>query len=201
MKQYIFRGLLLSLSLLLSMSAIAQSIQLKGKVVDKSTKEPIEFATIAIVGSSKATKTDEQGNFEFTVPAISLPVRVSYVGYESIQLDLTQNKSFWYIELSAENEIEAVVIKRPKLKYSNKNNPAVELIRQVIAHRDQNRIVGQEYVEFEQYEKITLGLSNLSSKFVGRKAFKNYQFLFQKESDSTSTYALPAFMEEKVSKV
>lgn len=201
MKQYLFQGFTLLFALLMSTITMAQSIQLKGKVVDKSTQEPIEFATIAIVGSTKATKTDEQGNFEFSVPAISLPVRVSYVGYASQQLDLTLNKSFWTIELSAENEIAEVVIKRPKLKYSNKNNPAVELIRQVIAHRDQNRLTGQDYVEFEQYEKISLGLSNLSAKFVGRKAFKNYQFLFQKEADSTSTYALPAYMEEKVSKV
>ncbi|WP_225554821.1 DUF5686 and carboxypeptidase-like regulatory domain-containing protein [Sphingobacterium bovistauri] len=180
---------------------MAQTFQIKGKVTDRDTQEPIEFATIAIVGSTKATKTDENGNFTFSVPSKNAKVRVSYVGYPSQDLDFASGKTFFNITLAPENEIAEVVIKRPRLKYSNKNNPAVELIRQVIDHREQNRLTGQNFVEFEQYEKISLGLSNLSPKFVNRKAFKNYQFLFQKESDTSSTYMLPAYMEEKVSKV
>lgn len=81
-----------------------------------------------------------------------------------------------------ENTIEAVQIKAPKRsKYSNKNNPAVELIRQVIAHKDENRIAAYDYAQYQQYEKVSLGLSNLSEKFKNRKVFKNYQFLFEKE--------------------
>lgn len=201
MSYYIQRTILLILGISFSLISVAQSFVIKGNVSDKDTKEPIEFATIAIVGSTHATKTDELGNFEFSIPNRNVNVRVSYVGYPSQDLDLSSGKSNFNIELSSENQIAEVVIKRPKLKYSNKNNPAVELIRKVIANRDQNRLMGQDFVEFEQYEKISLGLSNLSPKFVGRKAFKNYQFLFQKQSDSTSTYVLPAFMEEKVSKV
>jgi len=201
MSYYIHRTIFLILGISFSLISFAQSSIIKGNVSDKDTKEPIEFATIAIVGSTHATKTDELGNFEFSIPNRNVKVRVSYVGYPSQDLDLSSGKSNFNIELSSENQIAEVVIKRPKLKYSNKNNPAVELIRKVIANRDQNRLTGQDFVEFEQYEKISLGLSNLSPKFVGRKAFKNYQFLFQKQSDSTSTYVLPAFMEEKVSKV
>lgn len=201
MSYYIQRTILLILGISFSLISVAQSFVIKGNVCDKDTKEPIEFATIAIVGSTHATKTDELGNFELSIPNRNVKVRVSYVGYPSQDLDLSAGKSNFNIELSSENQIAEVVIKRPKLKYSNKNNPAVELIRKVIANRDQNRLTGQDFVEFEQYEKISLGLSNLSPKFVGRKAFKNYQFLFQKQSDSTSTYVLPAFMEEKVSKV
>src|SRR5690606_5830613 len=201
MSYYIQRTILFILGISFSLISVAQSFVIKGNVSDKDTKEPIEFATIAIVGSTHATKTDELGKFEFSIPNRNVKVRVSYVGYPSQDLNISSGKSNSNIELSSENQIAEVVIKRPKLKYSNKNNPAVELIRKVIANRDPNRLTGQDFVEFEQYEKISLGLSNLSPKFVGRKAFKNYQFLFQKQSDSTSTYVLPAFMEEKVSKV
>ncbi len=201
MKYYLNRSILLFFSLFFSLVSMAQSFKIKGNVIDKETKEPIEFATIAIVGSTQATKTDELGNFEFSLPNKNVMVRVSYVGYPSQDLDLSSGKTYFSIALAAENEIAEVIIKKPRLKYSNKNNPAVELIRQVIDHRDQNKLTGQDFVEFEQYEKISLGLSNLSEKFVNKKAFKNYQFLFQKQSDSTSTYVLPAYMEEKVSKV
>jgi len=76
------------------------------------------------------------------------------------------------------------------------------LIRQVIAHRDQNRLTGQEYVQYEQYEKVSLGLSNLSPKFKNGKAFKKYQFLFQQDdSAKTEKYILPAYIEEKLSQI
>ena len=193
---------LLSVIILLStIQVMAQSFTIKGKVIDKTTREPIEFATIAIVGTSSATQTDLDGNFQFVVPNTSSKVRVTYVGYLSQDLNFSTGQRNFNIELASENQLDEIVIKRPKLKYSNKNNPAVELIRQVIDHRDQNRLTGQDFVEFDQYEKISLGLSNLSEKFVGKKAFKNYQFLFQKQSDTTSTFVLPAYMEEKASKV
>lgn len=201
MKYHIHRSALLLISLFFSLLSMAQSFQIKGKVLDKDTQEPIDFATVAIVGGTQATKTDETGSFTFSVPSKNAKVRVSYVGYLSQDLNLTSEQTFFTVNLSSENVIGEVVIKRPKLKYSNKNNPAVELIRQVIDHRDQNRLTGQDFVEFEQYEKISLGLSNLSEKFIKKKAFKNYQFLFQKQSDTTSSYVLPAYMEEKVSKV
>ena len=35
---------------------------------------------------------------------------------------------------------EVVIKSGKKTRYTNKNNPAVELIRKVIAHKDQNRI-------------------------------------------------------------
>lgn len=179
-----------------------QDFQIRGRILDKQNKEPISFATVAVVGGQQKTYSDDNGIFNLTLPNKEVKVRVSYVGYHEQILDLSSNQSYFDLLLDPENLIDEVVIKRPKLKYSNKNNPAVELIRKVIAHRDENRMTGQEFVEYEQYEKISLGLSNLSPKFVNKKIFKNYQFLFQKDdSIATESYILPAFIEEKVSKV
>lgn len=201
MQNYIYKATLFVISIFCVMNTYAQELVLRGRVIDKQTKEAISFATVAIIGGKQKTYTDDNGNFNLNIPSKDVKVRVSYVGYHEQLLPLDGDLTFFDIQLAPENEIEEVVVRRPKLKYSNKNNPAVELIRQVIAHRDQNRLKGQEYVEYEQYEKISLGLSNLSPKFVNKKIFKNYQFLFQKESDTTSSYVMPAFIEEKVSKI
>lgn len=194
--------LLLFITLFLVNIGYSQSIQLRGRIIDKQSKEPISFATVAIVGGKLKTYSDDNGNFNLAIPNNAVKVRISYVGYIDQILDLSGNTTNFEILLDPENMIDEVVVKRPKLKYSNKNNPAVELIRQVIAHRDENRMSGQDFVEYEQYEKISLGLSNLSPKFVNKKVFKNYQFLFQQDDTSTvKSYVLPAFIEEKVSKV
>src|SRR5690606_25933667 len=197
------RTVFLSLSLALSISSFGQSLDIRGRVLDAHTKEAISFATVAVVGSSYSTYTDDNGNFNLTIPDPQSKARVSYVGYTSQDLAISLQNTSFQIFLQSENVIDEVVIKRPKLKYSNKDNPAVALIRQVIAHRDENRMSGQQFVEYEQYEKISLGLSNLSPKFKDRKIFKNYQFLFRKDDSNTADekYILPAFIEEKVSKV
>jgi len=185
---------------LFSFQSYAQELKIRGRVIDQQTEEPISFATVAVIGGKQSTHTDDNGVFNLTLPSNNVQVRVSYVGYQSEILPLTKGQTTFDVTLKSENTIEEVVIKRPKLKYSNKNNPAVELIRQVIAHRDKNRLTGQEYVQYEQYEKVSLGLSNLSPKFKNSKVFKNYQFLFeQDDSAKTETYILPAFIEEKVS--
>lgn len=189
---------------LLHYQSIAQSINIRGRVLDAQTKEAISFATVAIVGSTQSTYSDDNGNFNLAIPDKQSIVRVSYVGYTSQDLDLHADRNNFQILLQSENIIEEVVVNKAKRKYSNKDNPAVELIRQVIAHRDENRLTGQEFVEYEQYEKISLGLSNLSPDFKNKRIFKNYQFLFQKDNDTTikeEKYILPAFIEEKVSKV
>ncbi|MBE8721075.1 hypothetical protein C4F40_10100 [Sphingobacterium sp. Ka21] len=197
------KGILLFLFILSFINIYAQELQIRGRVLDAQGKEALSFVTVAVIGSTQSTYTDDDGNFNLKVPSAQSKIRFSYVGYENQDLLFSTFKSPAEILLVSENLIEEVVVKRPKLKYSNKNNPAVELIRQVIAHRDENRLTGQQYVEYEQYEKISLGLSNLSEKFINRKAFKNYQFLFQKD-DSVQIgdkYILPAFIEEKVSKI
>ena len=88
-----------------------------------------------------------------------------------------------------------------KTRYTNKNNPAVELIRKVIAHKDQNRIENYNYAEYQQYERMVFSLSDLSEKFKQKRIFKNYQFLFtEQDSDAIGgKNLLPIYMEEKLS--
>ncbi|NGM62072.1 carboxypeptidase-like regulatory domain-containing protein [Sphingobacterium sp. SGG-5] len=196
------RAVLYVLTLFVCTQAFGQTLDIRGRVLDAQTKEAISFATVAVVGSSHSTYTDDNGNFNLVISDSKSTVRVSYVGYISQDLAISPKNTNFQILLQSENVIEEVVVKKPRLKYSNKNNPAVELIRQVIAHRDSNRMAGQEFVQYEQYEKISLGLSNLTSTFKNKKIFKKYQFLFKKDSESTEDkYILPAYIEEKVSKI
>ncbi len=191
-----------------SILSFGQSLHLKGKVMDVTNKEPIGYATVAAVGSTTAASTDDDGNFILKVTPNFSKIRISFVGYESQDVSISSET---YQELTIylvpeEHTIETVEITAPRrTKYSNKNNPAVELIRKVIAHKDENRIASYEYAEYRQYEKVSLGLSNLSEKFKNRKVFKNYQFLFEKEDvetgSSTRGYTLPAFIEERLSQV
>lgn len=208
MKSHI-QGILFVLFTFFGISAAwgQQTVTVKGRVMNAETYEAIPYASISIIGTSKESgaSSTANGTFTLSLPSNLSKLRVSSVGFDTEEFVVTRdNAGNAKIFLFPSNKIEEVVIKRPRRgKYSNKNNPAVELIRKVVEHRDQNRLTGQSFAEFNQYEKISLGLSNLDAKFKNKKVFKKYQFLFQ-EDDTASVngnYVLPAYMEEKFSKV
>ncbi|MDX5421377.1 MAG: carboxypeptidase-like regulatory domain-containing protein [Hymenobacteraceae bacterium] len=78
-----YRHVLLPLLLLLSFSAYAQH-QLKGRVVDEQTQEPLEFVSVYLNTTTTGTRTDEQGEFQLSMGAGRYEVVVSYVGYDPI---------------------------------------------------------------------------------------------------------------------
>ena len=186
----------------------AQSfITIKGKVMNADNYEAIPYASIKVMGANKdiGTSSNDNGEYTLTIPAEYKKIKISSVGFDPEEYPVSaEREQTIRVMLFPANSIEEIVVRAPKRgKYSNKNNPAVELIRKVVQHRDQNRLTGQAYAEYDQYEKISLGLSNLDEKFKNKKVFKKYQFLFEKDdtAQTASNYVLPAYMEEKFSKV
>ena len=91
------RRIYLLLAALIGISAMATAQSnlgsLAGKVIDETTKKPIEFATVTIEGGGGTKKTkysDKDGEFEFTaIPAGNYNVSISYTGYgKSITNDI-----------------------------------------------------------------------------------------------------------------
>ena len=206
MKTYFTQfGLLIGMLLSFQLGWSQEMLLIKGKVSNADTYTAIPYASITVVGGPKnlGTTTNEKGEYSLKVPANYTSIKISYVGFNTEEYPLSKEAEQQIrVMLFPSNSIEEVVVTAPKrVKYSNKNNPAVELIRKVVEHRDQNRLTGQKLAEFDQYEKISLGLSNLDNKFKDKKIFKNYQFLFQEDDSLDNNYVLPAYMEEKFSKV
>lgn len=79
---------LLLLFLALILSTFCLKAQLKGKVYDASTREPLAFCTVSLLTTDSTlltgTVTDEQGGFQLALPQdIPLFLRISFVGYHS----------------------------------------------------------------------------------------------------------------------
>ncbi len=79
---------LLLLFLALILSTFCLKAQLKGKVYDASTREPLAFCTVSLLKADSTlltgTITDEQGGFQLALPQdIPLFLRISFVGYHS----------------------------------------------------------------------------------------------------------------------
>src|SRR5689334_4269071 len=72
--------------------AHAQTITISGVVTDKATKEPIPGVGITVKGTTTATATNMSGKYAFTVKqAAPFTIVISYVGYTSIEKEITGN--------------------------------------------------------------------------------------------------------------
>ena len=184
-------------------AAIAQTT-VKGVVTDARTGETLPYVSIIIPGTTMGTSADVDGKYNMTIPEGQSKIRFTYVGYVNVDKSITVGIAQ---VINIKMDVDAALLKevtvKGKARYRNKDNPAVQLIREVIANKEKNQAASNDYVEYEQYEKISFALSNLSDKFKERRIFKNYQFLFTNQ-DSTSmggSNMLPAYMEEKLSQV
>jgi hypothetical protein len=67
-----------------SVTAVAQTVTISGKVQDKETKEPLSYASIGIVGTSLGTISNLSGDFDFHIPVAyrNNLLSISMLGYQ-----------------------------------------------------------------------------------------------------------------------
>ncbi|XZF15155.1 DUF5686 family protein [Chitinophagaceae bacterium MMS25-I14] len=196
---------LLLLFCMLSFTAAAQVTVVKGRVTDAANGKPLAYVTVNFVASSIGTNTDEQGNYELSTDKPFTQVQFSFVGYKTIKKSVTAGETKTInIALSSDTrELGEVVIKPKKTKYRNKDNPAVELIRQVIDHKDQNRPQSNQYLDYRQYEKMKFSLSNSAEKLRKNIIFRRFKFMTENLDTVTleGKALMPWFMQEVLSDV
>ncbi len=177
----------------------------KGVVIDAHTKELLPFVNVAFVGTTVGTTTDLDGSYSIDTRWGSDSLQVSFVGYEAITIPvkLGTNQKINFELNSTTLNLGEVVIKVKRGKYKRKDNPAVALIKNVIAHKGENRMQGQDFYEYEKYEKIELDLNNITEDFKKKRAFKKFQFIFEymDTSDLNGKPYLPVFIRETASQV
>lgn len=80
--------------LLCSVGALfAQGIKVKGRVIDKETKEGLIGASVVLQSNSTVgVVTDLDGNFELSVPGTTSKLNVSYIGYTSVIVPAKDNQ-------------------------------------------------------------------------------------------------------------
>ena len=103
--------LILILLLLSTTVLTAQELKIQGTVVDKMNKESLIGATVLQKGTTNGTITNYDGVFSINVLAGST-VTISYVGYISREIVVTQDEIQLMVELTMDSELlgEIVVV-------------------------------------------------------------------------------------------
>jgi len=119
-------------SLLLILSLLVTSVHaggIKGQITTQKG-EPLPYAGITVKGSSNGTMANEEGNYEFTLPAGSHEVIFQYLGFKSVTKSITVGNDF--IELNIQLEEQALTLREATVG-SAKEDPAYSIMRKAIA--------------------------------------------------------------------
>lgn len=187
-------------------NAIGQDfVNIKGRVIDAKTREPLPFVNIVFVDKNIGTVTDYDGNYSLSTQWASSHLQASFVGYKKQVKPLGKTKH-QTINFEIEPEdmtLNEVVITGERKRYRNRDNPAVELIRKVIQNKDSNSKAMFDYYEFDKHEKVEFSLNNITEEFRNKKIFNQFQFVFSfvDTAKINGKPYLPVFLKETLSKV
>ena len=178
--------------------------QIIGRITDAETGEGIPYASVVYKGHNVAVISDIDGNYRIDRHQ-GWRITYSAVGYQTQVVSITaQKKNTIDIALKADRQqLAEVTINAKKGKYSRKNNPAVELMKKVIAAKKLTDLANHDYYRYDKYEKLTLAANDLTPEKLAKKPYSSTPWLM--EQVETCQYnnkkILPISVDETVSEI
>ena len=152
-------------SLLCLLCVVAAKAQFYGQVIDGANGEPIPFAAVKYIGTSEGRSTDMDGNFVLPILNNYDKFEITFLGYKPVTVTVPRGRQEirgQIIKMYSEDFLLGeVVVKKSKIKYSRKNNPAVDLMRKVIANKKLSDIKEKDFYHFDKYEKKTFSYNDI----------------------------------------
>ena len=149
-------------------------------VLDSATRMPLQNVSVSIKSSGQGSLTGVDGKFRIRAGGGTQKILFTAMGYHpsTITVDVGPRQGLTVYLSRAYTELEDVVVSKRK-KYRNKNNPAVELIRKVIANKSMNGPGAYPYVSYLQYEKIRALTDKSLAAPTRLGPFKKYRWFFE----------------------
>ncbi|MDE1190954.1 MAG: DUF5686 family protein [Arachidicoccus sp.] len=193
--------ILLGVILLITFKAGAQLIQLKGIITDSLTLLRLSSVTVYDNLLHREIIMNSLRSFSLSTPG-KVDLRLSFVGYKTkfFKAQITRDTTINFLLSPADDQLKEVVITAKKKKYSNKHNPAVALIRQVILHKPENSINYFGSAQYEQYAKVNFYVEKFP-KWAGKSTIlKRYDFVLGRQDSLVmpGKKLMPIYMEETV---
>ena len=185
------RLIILSVLCFLYLPLLAVETIIIGDIVNETTGEPIPNVNIHFRGTKIGTTSDETGAFCLRVDLrAKMQLVFSAVGYQTQRYD---------IEPGAMAGMQVVMRERialvDEVLVTPGENPAIEILRQVRAHREQNdRTLHPEWEETVKREQ-TLFISDINRRHLRRALWRSLQSGMLQREDST--YVLPLYREKQ----
>ena len=164
--------------LLLSALATKVSAQVTGVIIDAATGDSIPYASASYKGNHIAVSSNGSGRYSVERHE-GWYLTFSAVGYQPQRILINGNTSnSLNVKLKPDTrKLSEVVVKAKRKRYSRKENPAVELMRRVIAAKMRTNLENHDYYQYNKYQKITLAVNDITPAQLDSGKFKNKKWL------------------------
>lgn len=176
--------------------------QITGQVLDKDSL-PVSMATLSYKGHHITVISDAQGKFSIarhegwsiTISAVGMRTKVIKITAETpARMTITMRDD-------PKNLSEVVIKKkRKRVRYSRKDNPAVELMRRVIAAKKRTDLENHDFYQYDKYQKMTLALDDIKPEDLESEKMKKKPWLLDQIeiSNYNQKLVLPISVDETV---
>lgn len=198
MHNKLFRIYILLLFLWLSAGARAQ---ITGVVTDALTGDTIAYPSASYKGHHMAVSGDAQGRFSIEHHE-GWVLTISAVGYQSKEFTVKANSPLTMaVKLKPDTRtLKEVVVRTKRNRYSRKDNPAVELMKRVIAAKKKTDLSNHDFYQYNKYQKITLAVNDIQKADIDSGFFAKKQWLTDQMETSPYNHKLilPISVDETV---
>ncbi len=196
---------LLTLTTLFTLFVSHSNAQVTGIVIDSRSRQPLDYVNVYYEGKNVGDQTDENGHFALREDSTWNELTVSTMGYVTQKIKLIPGKSKnLTIKLVPEpRQLQGVTVTARRTRYSRKNNPAVDLMRQVIDHKKYTDLHSQDFFSFTKYEKMTFSINEFTDKVFEIEEGKKFAFLKNhvEYCQQTGKLILPLTVDETLSNI
>lgn len=194
------RKIFVFLLFMMALNANAQNIH--GVIVDAENGDTLLYPSASYKGHHVAVSGNAMG--EYAIERHNgWQLTFSAVGYKSKTINVTSATPVKLdVKLKPDTkQLKEVVVKSKRGKYSRKDNPAVELMRRVIAAKKKTDLQNHDYLQYNKYQKITLALNDIKPSDLDSGFFAKKQWLIDQIETSPFNHKLilPVSVDETVS--
>lgn len=188
-------------TILLLFIALFAKAQIVGFVTDAVTGDTISYPSASYKGQHIAVSGDATGKFIIEYHN-GWTLTISAVGYQSKIYNLKADQhDVLHVKLKPDTKtLKEVVVKTKKKRYSRKENPAVELMKRVIAAKRRTDLSNHDYYQYNKYQKITLAVNDIQKADIDSGFFAKKQWLIDQIETSPYNHKLilPLSVDETV---
>ena len=176
---------------------------LRGQVTDERTGEAVPSVSVQYRGHDIGVVADVGGNYAITRHQ-GWVLTFTAVGYVPTTVMVNANvKGTCNVTMKADNTmLNEVTVKAKRSRYRRKDNPAVEMMRKVIAAKKRSELSNYDYYQYNKYQKLTLALNNITQERMENPRHKKIRWLMNQIETSpyNGKMVLPFSIDETVSR-
>jgi hypothetical protein len=194
----LYQNILLQLLVLfVVVTPIFAQEQIRGRVIDSETNEPIEYVNIIIDGTHIGTVTDENGFFKLNTTETGKGyLNISFIGYETRRIRISDSNDNILLNPDASVLDEVVVVGD-----NTKENPAHYILKRIRSNHKKNSLKQGDTYSYRKYDRVRFDLYDTDSTLKHLGPFKEFDELKSRKYKKGDNTYVPLLLTEEIYKV